>query len=67
MTAPNLITYDDFKDRVPGLTLRTIRREMTLGRWPKAVRLSPATPLLWDAAAVEAHLSALLAGLDVAQ
>lgn len=67
MTIPNLITYDDFKDRVPGLTLRTIRREMTLGRWPKAVRLSPSGPLLWDSRALENHISALMAGLDLSQ
>lgn len=66
MTTTDLITFDGFKARLGGgVTLRTIRRLMAQGRWPRAVRLSPSGPLLWSQAAIEQHLASAMAGLDV--
>jgi len=62
----DLITYDGFKDRLGGgVTLRTIRRLMARGEWPRAIRLSPSGPLLWSEAAISQHLLTVMAGLDV--
>ena len=67
MAPTDLLTFDDWSPRAPGLTLRTVRRLMAQGRWPQAIRLSPSGPLLWRGDAIDSHLNALLAPLAVEQ
>ncbi|MBU1326460.1 MAG: hypothetical protein KJ676_14615 [Alphaproteobacteria bacterium] len=58
--------WEDFADKLHGVSYRTVLREMKLGRWPQAVRFSPATPLMWRADQVQRKLDTIMAPLDQA-
>ena len=64
MSGPDLISFDEWSERAPGLSIRTVRRLMAQGRWPAAIRLSPSGPLLWSRQSLNSHFEALLAPLD---
>lgn len=67
MARPDLVTFEDWSERTPGLSLRTVRRLMAQNRWPHAVRLSPSGPLLWSKVQIDRHLEAVLAPLELDQ
>lgn len=63
-TETEMWRWEDFADRLYGVSYRTVLREMKLGRFPRAVRFSPATPLMWRADQVQCKIDSIMAALD---
>ena len=65
MPDQQLWKYEDFSERLPGVTYRTVVRESQLGRFPAGTRFSKSSRMVWPAAKVREHLDRLWAPLEV--
>lgn len=59
-----LVAYEQFCERIPGVSYRTLVRESKLGRWVAGLRLSSGKRMMWPKAAVEAKLAAMWSALE---